>query len=59
MTRSFLILAFLCVIATAIEAQDRHDWQSLAQLQAGDKIGLSLKTGPVWGFRRSRTLNPG
>jgi hypothetical protein len=46
MTRSFLILAFLCAIGTAVEAQDRHDWQSLAQLQPGDKIQLALKTGP-------------
>ena len=54
-TRSFLILAFLCVIGTAIEAQDRHDWQSLAQLQAGDKIRLSLKTGPVTGVFQTWT----
>ncbi len=49
MTHSFLIPVFLCAIGTAIEAQDRHDWQSLAQLQVGDKISLSLKTGPVTG----------
>jgi hypothetical protein len=46
MLRSLLILALLCAVPAAIDAQDRHDWQSLAQLQAGDKIHLSLKTGP-------------
>ena len=55
MTRSFLILAFLCAIGIAIEAQDRHDWQSLAQLQPGDKIRLSLKTGPVTGVFQTWT----
>jgi len=47
--RSFLIFAFLGAIGTLAEAQDRHDWQSLARLQAGDNIRLSLKTGPVTG----------
>ena len=45
--RSFLILAAVCSISSAVHAQDRRDWQSLAQLQPGDKIRLSLKTGPV------------
>jgi hypothetical protein len=44
-----LTLLLLCVLGTAAEGQDRRDWQSLAQLQAGDKIRLSLKTGPVDG----------
>ena len=30
-------------------AQDRHDWQSLGQLQPGDRLHLSLKTGPANG----------
>jgi hypothetical protein len=47
--RSLLIVALMCVLGTAAEGQDRRDWQSLAQLQAGDKIRLSLKTGPVDG----------
>jgi len=47
--RSFLIFSLLCAIGTTIEAQDPHDWQSLARLQAGDNIRLSLKTGPVTG----------
>jgi hypothetical protein len=55
MTRSFLIRVFLCAIGPVIEAQDRHDWQSLAQLQPGDKVRLSLKTGPVTGVFRAWT----
>jgi hypothetical protein len=51
----FLILALLCAIPASVEAQDRHDWQSLAQLQAGDNIRLSLKTGPVTGIFQSWT----
>jgi len=45
----------LCALVTAAEGQDRHDWQSLAQLRAGDRIRLSLKTGPVEGAFRSWT----
>jgi len=51
----FLILALLCAIPASVEAQDPHDWQSLAQLQAGDNIRLSLKTGPVTGLFQSWT----
>src|ERR1022692_1081974 len=36
-----LIFALVCTA----NAQDRHDWQSLAKLQQGDKIRLTLKTG--------------
>ncbi len=43
------ILAMICLLGTAAAAQDRHDWQSLAQLQTGEKIRVSLKTGPVEG----------
>lgn len=46
---SFLTLVLICALGTAAEGQDRRDWQSLAQLQAGDRIRLSLKTGPVEG----------
>jgi hypothetical protein len=35
------------VFGTAAEGQDRRDWQSLARLQAGEKIRRSLKTEPV------------
>src|SRR5579863_3579373 len=44
--RSLLIFLFVCAFATAMQGQDRHDWQSLAQLHPGDKIQLSLRTGP-------------
>lgn len=47
--RSSLTLVLLCALGTAAEGQDRRDWQSLAQLQAGDSIRLSLKTGLVKG----------
>jgi hypothetical protein len=47
--RSFLKLVLICAFAGAVDGQDRHDWQSLAKLQAGDRIRLSLKTGPVEG----------
>jgi hypothetical protein len=38
----FLLIALVCTA----HGQDRHDWQSLAKLRAGDKIRLTLKTGP-------------
>jgi hypothetical protein len=41
----FLTGVLICVLATAAAGQDRRDWQSLAQLQSGDRIRLSLKTG--------------
>jgi len=47
--RASVTFALLCALVTAANGQDRSDWQSLAQLQAGDKIRLSLKTGPVEG----------
>jgi hypothetical protein len=47
--RSFLVVALMCALGTAAAGQDRHDWESLAQLQAGDRLRLSLKTGPVDG----------
>src|SRR5579863_5173882 len=54
--RSFLTLALLCALGTA-EARDRHDWQSLALLKAGDRIYLSLKSGPVEGTFQSWTVD--
>jgi hypothetical protein len=53
--RSFLLIALMCVLGTAAEGQDRHDWQSLAQLQAGDKVRLYLKTEPVDGVFQNST----
>lgn len=47
--RSFLMVALMSALGMAADGQDRRDWQSLAQLQAGDRIRLSLKTGPVEG----------
>ncbi len=51
----FLTLVLIYALGTAAEAQDRRDWQSLAKLQAGDSIRLSLKTGPVDGTFQSWT----
>jgi hypothetical protein len=44
-------IAIIALLATQIlaPAQDRHDWQSLGQLQPGDRLRLSLKTGPATG----------
>ena len=50
-----LTLAAICLLASAVHGQDRHDWQSLAQLHAGDRIRLSLKTEPVEGVFQSWT----
>jgi|HubBroStandDraft_6_1064221.scaffolds.fasta_scaffold267977_2 hypothetical protein len=44
-----LAVVLECALGTAAEAQDRHDWQSLAQLHPGDNIRLSLKAGNVDG----------
>ena len=49
-------LAVICLLGTAAPAQDRHDWQSLAQLQTEEKIRLSLKTGSVEGSFKGWTL---
>jgi hypothetical protein len=52
---SSLKLLLLCALVAPAHAQDRHDWQSLAKLQAGDSIRLTLKTGPVDGTFQSWT----
>jgi hypothetical protein len=39
----------LCALALAAQGQDRHDWQSLAKLQPGDSVRLSLKGALVEG----------
>jgi hypothetical protein len=49
-------LLLTCALGRAAEGQDRRDWQSLARLQAGDRIRLSLKTGPVNGAFQNWTL---
>ncbi len=48
-------LLLVCVLGTAAKAQDLHDWQSVAQLHAGDKVRLTLKTGPVEGVFQNWT----
>src|SRR5262245_13785527 len=50
-----LTLVFTCVLGTAVQAQDRQDWQSVAGLHAGDRIRLSLKTGRMDGVFQSWT----
>jgi hypothetical protein len=47
--RSFLALIMLCPFASSAWGQDRHDWQSVSGLQAGDRVRVVLKTGPVEG----------
>jgi len=50
-----------CIVAvllfvTLTEAQDRSAWQSVSQLQAGDKVKLSLKThGSMTGIFQGST----
>src|SRR5262245_29908473 len=53
--RALLTLVLICGLGTAVQGQDPHGWQSLARLQAGDKIRLSLKTGIVKGAFESWT----
>jgi hypothetical protein len=47
-TAAMITLLAATLLAPAA-AQDRHDWQSIGQLQPGDRIRLSLKTGPLNG----------
>jgi hypothetical protein len=54
--RAFPTLVLTCVLATTAAAgQNPHDWESLTQLHAGDRLRLSLKTGPVEGAFQSWT----
>jgi hypothetical protein len=53
--RLFPTLVIASALVAGAEAQDRSDWQSLAQLRAGDNLRLSLKTGPVKGAFQSWT----
>ena len=52
--RSFMTVVLISALGTA-EGQNPREWQSLAQLQAGDRIRLSLRTGPVNGAFQSWT----
>lgn len=45
--RSYLSFILLCALTA--QGRDRHDWQSLARLHSGDRVRVSLKTGPVEG----------
>jgi hypothetical protein len=47
-------LASLLLAATA-QAQDRSDWQSLAQLHPGDNVRLTIKSGSSEGVFQSWT----
>jgi hypothetical protein len=49
------VVVLLCVLGKAAAAGDRSDWQSIGQLQAGDRIRVSRKTGPVDGSFQSWT----
>jgi len=42
------------LVATA-HGQDRHDWQSVSQLHAGDRVRLSSKTGRMNGLFQNWT----
>jgi hypothetical protein len=53
---SFTKLMLLAALVAAAYGQDRHDWQSVSRLHAGDRVRLSLKTGPVEGAFQNWTL---
>jgi hypothetical protein len=53
--RSFLSFVLLYALTTTAQGQDRHEWQSLAGLHAGDRVRASLKTGLVDGEFQSWT----
>ena len=48
-------LTLLCAFVAVTQGQDRHDWQSLARLNNGDRVRMVLKTGPVIGTFQNRT----
>ena len=43
------LLTILLLLVLSVDAQDRHDWQSVGQLNPGDRLHLFLRTGPVDG----------
>ena len=51
--RSFFALILLCALGAAAQGQGRHDWQSVSRLHSGDRVRVSLKTGPVIGELQS------
>ena len=52
----FQWLMLPCLLQIAAHGQDLHDWQSGSQLQTGDPVRVSLKTGPVNGVFENWTL---
>ncbi len=54
--RLLFTLGLLAALGTAANAQDRHNWDSLAQLKTGDRVRLSLTSrGPVTGAFQNYT----
>jgi hypothetical protein len=53
--RSLRALVLIGALIGAVNAQDQRDWQSLAKLQAGDRLRLSLKTGSSDGLFQTWT----
>lgn len=47
--RLYLKFLLLDALVAPAQGQDRHDWQSLAQLHAGDRVSVVLKTGRMEG----------
>jgi hypothetical protein len=52
---SLPLLLLVCVLGSGAKGQDLHDWQSVAQLHTGDKVRLTLKTGPMEGVFQNWT----
>ena len=38
LVRLCMKVVLICALGVAADAQDRHDWQSLGQLQPGDRL---------------------
>lgn len=53
--RLYLNVMLLGALVASAQGQGRHDWQSLSRLHSGDRIRLSLKTGPVDGVFQNWT----
>ena len=53
--RLFLELTLLVALVATAQGQDRHDWQSVSRLRIGDRLRVSLRTGPVSGVFQSWT----
>ena len=51
------LLTVLLLLVLSVDAQDRHDWRAVGQLHPGDRVRLSLKTGPVDGEFQAWTVD--